>query len=90
MERQTRIFDRVWRLTISADTIFAPGEAGWYVWLDNTVIAVGTPSSVATELTGIVYDASVLREGATIGVAYSRSYGPDDVLPEELHYASLH
>lgn len=82
---ETRTLDIFWRLTITASERIHFGSSSYWVWLDDKLIGPGgtPPGSDHTQLIALVYDRSLLREGAAIGAGYD-GY-KSDVLPEKLH-----
>ncbi|HYJ87805.1 MAG TPA: hypothetical protein VEW46_17205 [Pyrinomonadaceae bacterium] len=66
---------------------FRIGNESHYIWIDDTVIGWGSESTDVRSLTAIVFDPSVLREGATIYVSwgYTKSF-MCQALPEKLKF----
>jgi hypothetical protein len=80
LQKQTRTFDRVWRVTVTGGP-FLVSSMGWDVWLDNNVAGGGYQHS--NSVTAIVFDRGLLQEGARIGLRLGR--GEPTYLPETLH-----
>jgi hypothetical protein len=79
LEKQSVTFDKVWRLTVTGGP-FVGGNNRWTVWLDD--IGIGYGSEKENGLVAIIFDKTLLREGARIGVSYG---GNPTYLPELLH-----
>ena len=80
-------FDTVWRLIVTGERHLSGGNS-WYIFVDDILVGVGVDNFDNSELTAIVYDRKLLREGATIGVSYGGNK-PSSVLPEKLHFNTL-
>lgn len=74
---------KIWRITITADGIPYVGESQLGIWLDDVLVAIGYDNDDG--IRGVIYDRTLLREGAKIGVGLldsdARYY-----LPEKLHF----
>ena len=78
--------DRYWRLTVTSGT---PQYMGGQVWIDDKSLPVKSESAISAPsgVTVLVFDRSLLREGARIRV--SQSYQEQgETLPERLHLES--
>lgn len=75
-------FDKVWVFTVTGGP-FRVASLSWTIWLDDQVI--GDSGGGENGISVLVYDGSLLREGATIGVSYGLSK-PYLELPEKLHF----
>ena len=76
MHVETVTFDRFWRLTVLGGPFMA-GNNSWYIWIDDTIVNKG-PSAV-------IFDRTLLREGARIGVSWGNSTLLLTYLDETLH-----
>lgn len=74
--------DKVWRLTITGGP-FPIGAMPPLVYLDNKLAGKGT--EVMPGIVTVLFDDSLLREGASIAVTYIPDYLTDFTLPEALH-----
>jgi hypothetical protein len=81
MVTETRTFDKFWRVVISGERLYYPTALPWYIWFDDTL--VGT-SNAGKELIALVYDKTLLKEGATVGVSYGFPT-PDATFSQKLH-----
>jgi hypothetical protein len=82
LQLQTRTFDKVWRVVVIGGP-FLGGNERWSIWIDNT--AVGYGLEWEDTLTTVIFDRTLLREGARIGVGYG---GSPTYLPETLHIST--
>lgn len=80
LQKQTRTFDRMWRVTVTGGP-FRVSSLAWEVWLDDTI--AGGSFEDSSSVTAIVFDRALLREGARIGIAIGQ--GEPVYLPETLH-----
>lgn|GEM_PF-5745709 len=79
--------DRVWRLTVTGGR-FQVRSASINVYIDGVYAGVGGlggQSPEHNELVALIFDGSILREGAAIAVSYSTGDAYTE-LPERLHF----
>jgi hypothetical protein len=91
LTEQTLTFDKVWRIIITAETSFPATASPWLLLFDGQVVGAAHARRAGpivqggvTPLVAFIYDPTLIREGATIGVSYA---SPDmqETLPEKLH-----
>lgn len=77
--------NKAWRITINGDE-FRVGALAWYIWINTTPLNA-VESWDLSEINTIIYDVSLLKEGATLSVTYGKNYAiPGRVeLSEKLH-----
>jgi hypothetical protein len=75
-------FKKVWRLTITGGP-FPATDSGYSLYLDDTIVGNGVEKNGG--LTTIIFDPTLLHEGARIGLSHG-TYPPVYNLPETLHF----
>lgn len=76
--------ERVWRFIVTGTGFPIPlGQSSYDIWLDDTRLGSGAPHAVG-EMTTIVFDRALLREGGTIYL--STTYSEKKELPERFHF----
>jgi hypothetical protein len=71
---------KAWRITITGSG-FLVASLGYYVWIDETAVPA---KEAGSGLVGFVFEPSLLREGAKLGISYSDRIGLRQQLPGEL------
>lgn len=79
---------RAWRLTITGGP-FPVRAMPALVWLDDNLAGQGAENPDLSELSVIIFDRALLREGATISVSYDEDDPDRMALPEKLKLGSL-
>jgi hypothetical protein len=75
---------RAWRLTIQGGP-FNVGALGYVIWIDDTPFGFAQESQDLTELSAVLFDPAVLRDGATLAVSYGENKEQRIQLPERLN-----
>jgi hypothetical protein len=74
--------NRVMRLTVTGGP-FEVRDMPATIWVDNTAVGFGQENVDLSEISTIIYDASVLRDGALVAVSYQANLDRTE-LPERL------
>lgn len=85
VERQGKLVnvDRAWRVTITGGP-FPVRALPPVIWIGDVAIGNGVENEQLSEVSVLVLDRSVLREGAAIALSYGESKQNRDELPEKL------
>lgn len=78
---------RAWRLSITGGP-FVVRTPPALVWIDDKLVGVGAYSGDLSRISVIIFDQSLLREGATISLAYDKDDPQRTDLPEKLKLTS--
>lgn len=68
---------KAWRITIAGGQ-FPVASLGYFIWLDDTSVPA---TETGRGLAGFVFEPSLLREGAKVGISYSDRIGLRQQLP---------
>lgn len=79
--------NRVWRLSVTGGP-FVVRAMPALIWIDDTLVGVGVESPDLTRVSVIIFDRTLLREGATISVAYGEHDPQRTDLSEKLKLGS--
>ncbi len=87
MNGKPQAVSTAWRLTVTGEG-FTVRDIPPAIYLASTLVGYGQENEDLTQIAVILFDRSLLREGAAIAL----SYGEDDLsrteLPERLHLIS--
>ena len=81
VQSEDRTFDRFWRVIVTGGT-FRVMDTSLAIWLDDKVVNVG--GVVEDGLMVILYDPSLLQDGARIGLSMDRGASSPMYLTETL------
>jgi hypothetical protein len=79
---------QAWRLTITGGP-FEIRNMPAMIWIGDTLVGVGVESPDLARLSVIIFDRSLLREGATLSVSYGEGDPQRSELPEKLKLNSV-
>lgn len=85
IDGQSTEVNRAWRLTITSSR-FAVRAMPAFVLIDDNMVGIGVESSDLTQISVIIFDQKLLRDGATISISYERDYTERNELPEKLKF----
>ena len=74
---------KAWRITIRGGP-FQIGALGYVIWIDDTPLGFARENWDLSEISAVIFDCSVLRDGATIAVSYGQNRDERTPLPERL------
>ena len=77
------VTDKAWRLVVTGGP-FPVRALPPMIWIDDVEIGYGVENEQLSEISVVAFDRSLLREGATIAVAYGESKRDRVALPEKL------
>jgi len=77
LDGETVDVDKTWRITITG-TGFPVLSLGYYIWIDDISVPA---AETAPGLVGFVFEPSMLREGAKLGMSYTDWIGLRQQLP---------
>ena len=82
-DQRTQEVSKAWRITIQGGP-FRVGDLGYVIWIDDTPLGFAQENRDLSEVSAIIFDPSVLRDGATIAVSYGENRNWRTALPEKL------
>jgi hypothetical protein len=83
---QIKTFDRFYRIAVATKRSDTSIVAGWFIWIDDML--AGQAAIGHSEVVAILYDRTLLREGATLSVSYGAE-GQRVAFPQTLHFSSF-
>jgi len=75
--------DRAWRITVTGGP-FPVRALPAVIWIGDVPIGDGVENERLTEISVLVFDRSLLREGAAIALSYGENKNSREELPEKL------
>jgi len=75
--------DRAWRITVTGGP-FPVRALPAVIWIGDVAVGNGVENERLTEISVLVFDRSLLREGAAIALSYGENKNSREELPEKL------